>query len=93
MNQGTPNCYHSLLRPVLGSDSLWYSCCGNQYMLPKPAWRYVMPMSQLPYADGLAEISLKQKWFDGSVCAKCYYELYNMLLTTLLSDVKHKRFI
>ena len=90
---GTNPCYHSLLRPVLGSDGLWYSCCGNQYMLSEATQCYTMPMSSKRCAEGLQEIITSQRFFDGIVCKKCFYENYNVFLKLMLTGLKDERFV
>ena len=90
---GTKKCYISLLKPVLGSDGYWYSCCGNQYMTANPERRYVYPMSPYRCADGLRDIIENQRYFDGSICVKCYYSNYNYYLGVLLRGIKHRRFV
>ena len=91
--RGVERCYCSLLRPVLGSDGFWYSCCGNQYMLAKPTRCYTLPMSGLRCSDGLLDIVKNQRWFNGKICEKCYYDSYNQLLEILLSGIEHTRFV
>jgi MoaA/NifB/PqqE/SkfB family radical SAM enzyme len=91
--KGTKECYISLLKPVLGADGLWYSCCGNQYMLEKPTYNYVMPMSKYRCAEGLKDIIENQRYFDGSICVKCYYQNYNYFLKVLMEGIKHKTFM
>jgi hypothetical protein len=90
---GVKDCHVSLLRPVLGSDGYWYSCCGDQYMLAEPSYCYVLPMSKLRCAEGLIDIIKNQRKFQGNICVKCYYDSYNKLLDTLLNGVKHRRFV
>jgi len=93
--RGTEECYISLLKPVLGADGYWYPCCGVQYALAEPSRDYekVMRMSDKRLAEGLKEIVEKQKYFNGSVCVKCYYKNYNDFLKVLLDGVKHKAFV
>lgn len=90
--KGTKNCYISLLKPVVGADGKLYPCCGTQYALETPTKDYekTMCMGNAKEIDKLYE---EQKFFDGSLCVKCYYKDYNYALGVLLSDVKHKKFV
>jgi len=91
--RGTKHCYISLLKPVLGADGYWYSCCGNQYMLQNPTYDYAKPMSDKKNVEGLKDIVENQRYFDGSICVKCYYENYNYFLKVLLEGIEHKVFV
>ena len=91
--RGTKNCYLSLAKPVLGSDGLWYCCCGCQYLDKVPARKYVYPMSKLRCAEGLKDIIENQRWFNGSICYRCYYGNYNYFLGVLMDGIKHTSFI
>lgn len=92
---GTSECYISLLKPMIGADGYWYPCCGTQYALEEPTRDYekAMRMSDKRLTEGLDEIVRNQKYFDGSICAKCYYENYNWALETLLSEIRHLEFV
>jgi len=93
--RGTKYCYISLLKPVLGADGYWYPCCGTQYALANPARDYekLMRMTEKRLDEGLKDIIENQKYFDGSICVKCYYHPYNQVLKIMLSEIKHEKFV
>jgi len=88
--RGTKKCLISLLKPVVTADGKLAACCGDQYKDKPPAKDYVGDWGTLRNID---EIWQEQKFYDGSKCVKCYYENYNVLLSTLLEEVKHKEFV
>jgi MoaA/NifB/PqqE/SkfB family radical SAM enzyme len=90
--EGAQNCYISLLKPVVGADGYIYPCCGVQYALENPGRDYEKSMRICPAKD-IDKLYENQKWFDGSVCVRCYYSNYNEALKILLSDVEHKVFV
>lgn len=90
--KGSNNCYISLLKPVVGADGYLYPCCGVQYSLEKPSRDYEKTM-RMGLAKDINKLYEQQKFFDGSVCSKCYYGDYNSMLEILLSEIKHKKFV
>ncbi|MFH1328153.1 MAG: radical SAM protein [Candidatus Bathyarchaeota archaeon] len=90
--KGAKKCYLSLLKPVVGADGLLYPCCGTQYALANPSRDYEKKM-RIGKAEDFPEIFGKQKYFDGSICEKCYYSDYNYALGIMLSDIKHQKFV
>lgn len=90
--RGQKHCYVSLLRPVLGPDGMIYPCCGVQYAKKKHDLDFASDM-QMGDFDSLDEIYQKQKWFDGHLCDRCYYDEYNRFIGALLSDMKHGNFV
>lgn len=86
--RGAKDCRISLLKPVIGPDGLVFPCCGVQYAQEE---------SSLDLPDSMAmgcwgDIG-KMTHFDGSRCAKCYYEGYNTLLAALTDDIDHVSFV
>lgn len=91
-NSGEKRCLISLLKPVVTPGGEIYPCCGIQYALDPPTKNYADVM-KIGTIDDIEKITIEQKAFDGTICVKCYYKHYNDLLSFLLSDVEHKRFV
>jgi MoaA/NifB/PqqE/SkfB family radical SAM enzyme len=90
--KGASKCLISLLKPLVAADGNIYPCCGVQYSLNDenrtfPEKMIMGKLENLEYMWG------NQKYFNGSICEKCYYTEYNYLLNTLMSEVKHKEFV
>jgi hypothetical protein len=86
------DCYICYLKPVIGADCMVYACCGVQYALEKPSRK--MP-SELTLGSAFVMhkiIAQSHKPFDGSICKRCYYENYNVVLKAMLSKIDHERF-
>ena len=90
--RGRKKCLISLLKPVIGPDGKIYPCCGTQYALENPSKDYEKTMN-MGDAKDIDKLFEEQKFFDGSVCVKCYYEQYNYALEVITSEVKHKEFV
>jgi len=89
---GDRDCLISLLKPVIGADGYIYPCCGAQYALKEPALD--MPESmRIGHISDIIKIYSKQSYFNGSVCAKCYYQNYNVLLSGIKGNFEHKEFV
>lgn len=87
------DCYIGYLKPLIGSDAKIYACCGVQYALEKPSKD--LP-SELCLGDAVEIDKIMRKSnlpLNGSICVKCYYMNYNILLKGLLSDLDHKEFV
>ena len=89
MTEGTKKCLISLLKPVVTADGKLAPCCGDQYKDNPPARDYIGDFGTINNID---KIWQEQKFYDGSKCVKCYYDNYNILLSTLLEGIKHKNF-
>ena len=87
--KGVKNCWISLLKPIVTADGKLAGCCGDQYKDDPPAKDYVGDFGTI---DEIDEIWKKQKCYNGLKCVKCYYNNYNVLLSTLLEEIKHKNF-
>ncbi|MFH1545347.1 MAG: radical SAM protein [archaeon] len=90
--KGTKRCLISLLKPVVGPDGKLYACCGVQYALANPSRDYEKAMC-MGEAKKIDELFKEQKYFDGSVCIKCYYSQYNEVLGIITSKVRHEEFV
>lgn len=90
--KGTQKCLISLLKPVINADGNIYPCCGVQYALEEPS-RDCNTIMSMGKADSLFDIYNNQEFFDGTICDRCYYNEYNILLNQLTEDVKHKEFL
>lgn len=89
---GSRNCYISLLKPVIGADGCIYPCCGSQYARETQDLDLVIDM-RMGHMKDIREIYYNQKWFDGSICHRCYYKEYNDILGLLKSSIQHERFV
>gem|GEM_PF-1260915 len=90
--KGAKKCLISLLKPVIGADGKIYPCCGTQYALANPGKDYEKSMCMGDGKD-IDKIFEEQKYFDGSVCVKCYYSEYNFALEAITCELKHKEFV
>lgn len=90
--RGTNTCLISLLKPSIDAHGLVYPCCGVQYALEKPLMDYEPSMCM---GNNYEDIWNKQRFFDGSICHKCYYLNYNNLLNLMWnsSNVEHRNFV
>lgn len=90
---GTKRCLISLLKPNIAPDGHLYPCCGIQYARKD----YALDFDSVLYdmGDNYQEIWSKQKFFDGSICDKCFYSNYNDILATLWDklEIKHNKFV
>jgi len=90
--KGQEDCYISLLKPNIGADGDIYPCCGVQYALEDPSLDYEKSM-RMGHMRDIEKIYRKQKWFNGSVCKKCYYGNYNDALSAMMRETQHKEFV
>jgi len=86
------DCFICYLKPVISPDLKVYTCCGAQYALKKPS-RDMPEELCIGSALELKSIYKEFKPFKGSICHKCYYENYNIILKNLLNGIKHREFI
>jgi len=89
---GAKRCWISLLKPVVGADGYIYPCCGVQYAhqeedLDNPA---SMRMGRI---ENIIDVVLRQSPFDGLQCHRCYYDNYNRVLESMLSQIDHEMFV
>lgn len=87
------DCFIGFLKPLIGPDEKVYACCGVQYALEYPSKD--LP-EELSLGDALDMDRIMERSnipLNGSICAKCYYTNYNILLKGLLKEVVHKEFI
>jgi len=90
--RGHRRCLISLLKPTIGPDGGVWPCCGVQYALPKPTNDMEPNMKMGDWTD-FQEIMQEQRCFNGSVCARCYYENYNQALDPMTKRIEHKEFV
>lgn len=90
--RGVPRCLISLLKPVIGPDGCVYPCCGVQYAAPEQALDMRSDWS-MGLIEDLTEIYGKQRHFDGSRCARCYYGDYNTVLSAMYLGLNHREFV
>lgn len=90
--RGTKTCLISLLKPSIDAHGLVYPCCGVQYALEKPLMDYEPSMCM---GNNYENIWGNQRFFDGSICHKCYYSNYNNLLNIMWDSesVEHQNFV
>jgi organic radical activating enzyme len=87
--RGFTPCYISLLKPVVAADGLLYACCGSQYSQNDSDRNYVNSMGH--WRD-LPKLIKEQKFFDGKVCVKCYYEDYQFI-GQIIASLDDERFV
>jgi len=90
--KGSKKCLISLLKPVITADGWITPCCGVQYALKNPSRDYE-PSMRMCRAEDIEKMYVQQKYFDGSVCVRCYYTNYNNILTILLKKFAHIKFV
>jgi hypothetical protein len=90
---GSRRCLVSLLKPNVSADGMLMPCCGVQYAQVEPSRDYTSVMSMGSIAD-IDSIYQNQNYFDGSICARCYYRSYNDNLNVMWDqrDILHKEF-
>lgn len=89
---GQKHCLISLLKPTIGADGGIYPCCGAQYALANPSRDFEKAMKMGHWTE-FPEIMYEQRYFDGSVCVRCYYKGYNDALQMKVMQVKHKEHV
>lgn len=90
--RGRKRCLISLLKPVIGADGGIYPCCGVQYAQVEPGRDYVEEM-RMGFVNEMEDIWKNQGYFDGSKCARCYYDPYNVALELISTPLTHKEFL
>jgi len=87
------DCYIGYLKPLIGPDAMIYACCGVQYALEQPSMDLPDELC-IGNASDIDKIMEKSNVpLDGTICVKCYYMNYNILLKGLLKELDHKEFI
>lgn len=86
-------CYIGYLKPLIGPDAKVYACCGVQYALEKPSMDLPPELCLGNALDMDKMIERSNIPLDGTICAKCYYMNYNILLKGMLKGVAHKEFV
>jgi organic radical activating enzyme len=87
------DCYICYLKPLIGPDAKLYACCGVQYALETPGRDFPEELCLGDAIDIDKIIANSHSPFNGSVCAKCYYNNYNILLKGMLKEVAHREFV
>lgn len=87
---GMKKCLISLIRPNVDAKGDVFPCCGTQYATDVPSKDF-HPLFNM--GSDYESIWNRQRYFDGSFCAKCYYGAYNRVLNALQSEVKHIEFV
>ena len=90
--KGVKQCWISLLKPVIAPDGYLYPCCGVQYALDNSIGLFPKEM-RMCHISELKEFYRHQKPFNGSICSKCYYEGYNIVLDKMVKHYNHSEFI
>jgi organic radical activating enzyme len=89
---GQPDCWISLLKPIIGADGKIYPCCGVQYAHEEQDLD--MPESMcMGTINELDSLYREQIPFFGSQCARCYYRNYNEILGQMVSPMEHLEFV
>jgi len=90
--KGREKCLISLLKPVIGADGMIYPCCGAQYSLEEPSLDYPEKLRMGHWSD-LKKIFEEQRYFNGSICKRCYYDQYNWALDIMTKKLRHEEFV
>jgi len=90
--RGKKRCLIGLLKPLIAPDGFIYPCCGVQYAINGIEGNFPDCM-RLEKASKIIEWSKSQIPFDGSVCDKCYYNDYNLLLERIIDPLSHEFFV
>jgi MoaA/NifB/PqqE/SkfB family radical SAM enzyme len=86
-------CYMPFIKPLIGPDAKIYACCGVQYAFEEATLDLPQELC-LGEALNIDDIIERSNIpLDGNKCHKCYYDNYNILLKSLMQDVKHKEFM
>jgi MoaA/NifB/PqqE/SkfB family radical SAM enzyme len=90
--KGHKKCLISLLKPNVGPDGNIFPCCGTIYRKQIPSLNLVNDDSM---GNNIGDIWKNQKYFNGSVCDRCYYSDYNNILNTIIDsqNINHEKFI
>ncbi len=88
--RGRNPCYLSLLKPNIGPDGNLYPCCSVQFSTEKPSLDFTPSMSM---GRDVEDIYSHQRYFNGQVCMRCYYDDYNQMIQILLEGIKHAEFV
>lgn len=87
------DCYIGYLKPLIGADAKVYACCGVQYALERPSKNLPEELCLGEALDMENIIARSSEPLNGTICSKCYYMNYNILLKGLLKEVEHKEFV
>jgi MoaA/NifB/PqqE/SkfB family radical SAM enzyme len=82
--QGTTRCLIALLKPMIDVTGQIYPCCGVQYASEIAGLRRMPETFQMGHWREYDSM----RYFDGSLCKKCYYDKYNMVLAGLTQTLK-----
>lgn len=88
---GNPVCHVSILRPVISPEGI-FPCCGVVYSINGQERRHIDKMRMGSIRD-LPSIIDQQKFFNGSICDRCYYSEYNDFLKMKLICLNCKNFL
>lgn len=86
--RGAPACLISKLKPVIDATGKVYACCGAQYSIKEYEGFMPQAMCMGHWSDFSTMLP-----FDGKVCDKCYYDLYNIALKHMTERLDHERFV
>jgi len=93
-SHGNKKCLLSLLKPNIGPDGNIYPCCGVQYLdkIPNRTFSETYSMGKITDIEKIYE---EQRYFNGSVCDRCYYAEYNYAMNMMwgYASVHHREFI
>ena len=86
--KGHNPCWISKLKPYVDANGYVFACCGFQYAHPDS-------LRKLNHKFSMCHWSwfYNTSAFDGSVCQKCYYNSYNLLLDNMVTPLEHQNFV
>ena len=85
---GASDCWHGLLKPLIGADGYVYPCC----LVGFPDKILDRSFAMCHYSEFPAYIA-SQKPFGGSGCISCNYDNYNKYLSCHKKTLLHPRFV
>lgn len=86
--EGRKDCHISLLKPVVDATGYVYPCCDVQHSIGVDT-RHPPENFRMCYWEDFAGVER----FDGSICKKCYYDMYNMFLDEMIKKTDHDSFL
>ncbi len=92
--RGHKRCLISLLKPNIDVYGNVVPCCGVQYASSPPMLDYTRAF-RVCDDKGIEKAYQEQRYFDGSICERCYYSDYNNILNAAWdsNELKHEKFV
>lgn len=88
---GVNPCCVSLLRIMISPEGI-FPCCGVVYAINGQERKHIDEMRMGTIRE-LDTVLKQQRFFDGSVCDRCYYGAYNRVLLGKITPVEFEEFL